>query len=95
MFYIKSLRAADWRYADHHDIRQYLGFDPYAKLPTDFTAHIKVPLKDGRETDLIVNSGHTSTTGWRGKSSTHRCFATCPDCAVLVPAGRTHQHKCK
>ena len=92
--YIKSLRR-EWRYADHHDIRQYLGFDPYAKLPTDFTAHIKVPLQDGRETDLIVNRGHISAMGWRGKSSAHRCFAVCPDCKSLVPAGRTHQHKCK
>jgi hypothetical protein len=94
-FHIKSLRTPDWRYGDHHDVRRYLGFGSWDKLPVDFTAHITVPLRDGRETDLVVVKGHTSTTGWRGKSSKHRCFARCPDCNAMVPTGRTHQHKCK
>lgn len=81
-------------YADHADIRQYLGLRPNQKLPTDFVAEITVPLKDGRTTVLTVTAGHTSANGWRGKSSTHRCYVSCPDCGKSVPAGRTHQHKC-
>jgi hypothetical protein len=65
------------------------------KLPMGFAASIMVPLMDGRETKLVCHKGNPSTDGWRGKSSTHRCFAECPDCRVMVPAGRTRQHKCK
>jgi len=83
-------------YADHGDIRQYLGFKRNAKLPIEFTVpYVVVPLTDGRETTIFVLRGNPSTDGWRGKSSAHRCFAVCPDCGARVPAGRTHQHKCK
>jgi hypothetical protein len=82
------------QYANHYDIRQYLGFKANAKLPMDFEERITVPLQDGRTTQLIVTKGRQSTIGRCGKSSTHRCFARCPDCHALVPAGRTVQHKC-
>jgi hypothetical protein len=98
-------------YADHHDIRAYLGFGTIAersfgdgttynaveskRLPLDFRKTIMVPLTDGRQTVLICKAGNPSTNGWRGKSSAHRCYVSCPDCAAVVPAGRTHQHKCK
>ena len=65
------------------------------KLPMGFAGWTMVPLTDGRETKLICLKGNPSTDGWRGKSSSHRCFAICPDCGKQVPAGRTHQHKCK
>lgn len=87
------------RYADHDDIRQYLGFKRGAKLPLDFTSSCTwVPLTDGRHTVLIVRPGNPAPAGerrWRNKSSAHRCFVSCPDCGEAVPAGRTHQHKCK
>lgn len=104
-------------YANHHDIRAYLGFGELVtrripnvhpmdsqpthslktqKLPLDAKGiSVRVPLTDGRETTLFLREGHPSTNGRRGKSSTHRTFAECPDYALLVPAGRTHQHKCK
>lgn len=98
-------------YADHHDIRAYLGWgktreytlydgSTYAsvvgqRLPIGFQGWTIVPLMDGRETKLICLPGNPSTDGRRGKSSAHRCFAVCPDCGAHVPAGRTHQHKCK
>lgn len=65
------------------------------KLPMGFAGWTMVPLTDGREVKLICLKGNPSKDGWRGKSSTHRCFAVCPDCGTHVPAGRTHQHKCK
>ena len=65
------------------------------KLPMGYQGWTMVPLTDGRETKLICLPGDPSTDGWRGKSSKHRCFAVCPDCGTHVPAGRTHQHKCK
>lgn len=66
------------------------------KLPMDFTSSCTwVPLTDGRRTVLICRPGNPSITGKRGKSSAHRCFVSCPDCGEAVPAGRTHQHKCK
>lgn len=99
-------------YANHHDIRAYLGFGklverqfgdgrPYitiesSKLPVeaDRVVH-ELPLSDGRTTTLrCYPSGFLKPLG-RGKSSAHRCFAVCPDCGAEVPAGRTHQHKCK
>lgn len=66
-----------------------------AKLPIGFCGSVIVPLTDGRTTKVICNHGKASTNGRRGKSSTHRTFAECPDCAAMVPTGRTHQHKCK
>ena len=98
-------------YADHHDIRAYLGWGKIVqrqwgngatyetveskKLPMGFQGWTMVPLTDGREAKLICLTGNPSTNGWRGKSSAHRCYAVCPDCGAHVPAGRTHQHKCK
>lgn len=85
-------------YADHQDIRQYLGLDPRKKLPMDFFKVVQVTLTDGRPTVLLCNPGNPAPEGerrWRNKSSKHRCFVSCPDCAAAVPAGRTHQHKCK
>ena len=107
-------------YADHRDIRAYLGFgtlverkmrlynhnedlfydEQYTtlearKLPLDFSKTVMVPLTDGRQTVLICKTGNPSPNGWRGKSSAHRCYVSCPDCGAHVPAGRTHQHKCK
>lgn len=109
-------------YADHRDIRAYLGFGTLVerkmrfynhnedlfydehyttiearKLPIDFCtpSDIAVPLTDGRSTVIYCRPGNPSTNGRRGKSSAHRCFAVCPDCGAHVPAGRTHQHKCK
>lgn len=99
------------RYADHHDIRAYLGWGklversfggntPYTtveskRLPLGFAGSVIVPLTDGRKTMVICHKGNPSANGWRGKSSKHRTFAQCPDCAAMVPTGRTHQHKCK
>ena len=101
------------RYADHHDVRAYLGWGkiverswggnsaPYLaveskRLPLDFCeSGIWVPLTDGRSALLYCKPGNPSVDGRRGKSSAHRCFVTCPDCGASVPAGRTHQHKCK
>jgi hypothetical protein len=98
-------------YADHRDIRAYLGWGKLvdvtrydgttyttlksSKLPAGYQGWTMVPLTDGREVKLICLTGNVSTTGWRGKSSAHRCYAVCPDCGTHVPAGRTHQHKCK
>ena len=65
------------------------------KLPMGFQGWTMVPLTDGREAKLICLPGNPSPDGMRSKSSTHRCFAVCPDCGTHVPAGRTHQHKCK
>jgi hypothetical protein len=92
-----TLGYRTWKgaYAEHHDIRAYLGLGGISKLPIDFEARITVPLNDGRVTDLYCVKGHTSLIGRRGKSSKHRCFAVYPDCGAHVPAGRTHQHKCK
>ena len=66
-----------------------------SKLPMGYQGWTMVPLTDGRETKLICLPGNPSPNGMRGKSSTHRTFALCPDCLKAVPAGRTHQHKCK
>jgi hypothetical protein len=99
------------RYAQHADIRAYLGWAKLVerqhwsdgstittlkvgKLPMGYQGWTMVPLTDGRETKLICLPGH-SAPDWRGKSSKHRTFAVCPDCGAHVPAGRTHQHKCK
>ena len=99
-------------YADHQDIRAYLGWGKLVeaenswsgkrhvriqsrKLPMGYQGWTMVPLTDVRSTKLICLPGNPSPNGWRGKSSQHRCFAVCPDCGVHVPAGRTHQHKCK
>jgi hypothetical protein len=66
------------------------------RLPLDFCeSGIWVPLTDGRSALLYCKPGNPSVDGRRGKSSAHRCFVTCPDCGASVPAGRTHQHKCK
>lgn len=104
-------------YANHHDIRAYLGFGELVtrripnvhpmdsqpthalktkKLPLDFTTAVyNVPLVDGRFTTLFVSPSESSGLPRGRKLSTHRVHAECPDCALLVPAGRTHQHKCK
>ena len=108
-------------YADHSDIRAYLGFaelverkmrlynpnedlfydERYTtlkarKLPLDFCeSAVVVPLTDHRSTVIYCKPGNPSPNGQRGKSSAHRVFAMCPDCGEAVPAGRTHQHKCK
>ena len=85
-------------YADHVDVRQYLGLRPNQKLPHDLRTEIEVPLTDGRTTTLIVKDSKPAPAGprrWASKSSAHRCYAVCPDCGQHVPAGRTHQHKCK
>ena len=66
-----------------------------SKLPMGYQGWTLVPLTDGRETKLICLPGNPSPNGMRGKSSTHRTYAVCPDCGAHVPAGRTHQHKCK
>ena len=65
------------------------------KLPMGYQGWTMVPLTDGRETKLICLPGNPSPKGMRGKSSAHRTYAVCPDCGTHVPAGRTHQHKCK
>ena len=67
------------------------------KLPMGFAGWTMVPLKDGREVKLICLKGNPMPEGAPryAKSSKHRCFAVCPDCGTHVPAGRTHQHKCK
>lgn len=87
------------RYADHGDIRLYLGLARDAKLPMNFCtdSDIWVPLAghSAASARLYCKPGNPSPNGWRGKSSAHRCFAVCPDCGEHVPAGRTHQHKCK
>ena len=100
------------RYADHRDIRAYLGWGKVVerswgvnaptyqtveskRLPMGFAGSVIVPLTDGRKTMVICHKGNPSTDGRRGKSSTHRTFAQCPDCAAMVPTGRTQQHKCK
>lgn len=100
-FYILPHPASPFqgRYADHDDIRQYLGFKRGAKLPIDFMSQgVWVPLTDGRHVLLTCAEGISAPAGerrWRNKSSAHRCKVTCPDCGARVPAGRTHQHKCK
>jgi hypothetical protein len=81
--------------------RSFGGNTPYTtveskRLPLDFCeSGIWVPLTDGRSALLYCKPGNPSVDGRRGKSSAHRCFVTCPDCGASVPAGRTHQHKCK
>ena len=100
------------QYADHRDVRAYLGWGNLVELrlryndelyttvkcdtlPLDFFGSVIVPLTDGRTTTVVCRPGKASLSGRRGKSSTHRTFATCPDCGASVPTGRTHQHKCK
>lgn len=102
------------QYADHRDVRAYLGWGKLVeqphwstggtyttvmarKLPMGFAGWTMVPLTDGRETKLICLKGNPTPEGAPryAKSSQHRCFAVCPDCGTHVPAGRTHQHKCK
>lgn len=100
------------QYADHRDVRAYLGWGKLVALrlryngelyttvkcdtlPLDFSGSVIVPLTDGRTTTVVCRPGKASLSGRRGKSSTHRTFATCPDCGASVPTGRTHQHKCK
>ena len=64
----------------------------------DMQKQVTVTLLDGRETALYVVPSTPAPEGprrWRNKSSAHRTFALCPDCLKAVPAGRTHQHKCK
>lgn len=115
-FYIAPFAGQTYagRYAQHADIRAYLGWAKLVdrqhwsdgstittlkvgKLPMGFQGWTMVPLTDGRETKLICLPGNPAPEGapryW--KSSKHRCFAVCPDCGTHVPAGRTHQHKCK
>lgn len=67
------------------------------KLPIDFSGSVTVPLTDGRTATLICLPGNPAPVGAPryAKSSKHRCFVACPDCGASVPAGRTHQHKCK
>lgn len=66
------------------------------KLPIEAAGTFILPLTNGLHTTLRVVPGTPSKTGdYRGKSSKHRCYAECPDCYQYVPAGRTHQHKCK
>ena len=94
------IRTNSWagQYANHTDIRAYLGLRPNQKLPHDMQKQVTVPLLDGRETALYVVPSTPAPAGprrWRNKSSAHRTFALCPDCLKAVPAGRTHQHKCK
>lgn len=81
--------------------RSFGGGAPYMtvesrKLPADLDKVIQdVPLTDGRRTVLrCYPSGFLKPLGKR-KSSAHRCYVECPDCGAEVPAGRTHQHKCK
>lgn len=93
-------RPSAWvgQYADNHDVKVYLGLNPWQKLPHDMQKQVTVPLLDGRETALYVVPSTPAPAGpsrWRNKSSAHRTFAICPDCGKPVPAGRTHQHKCK
>lgn len=68
-----------------------------SKLPMGFQGWTMVPLVDGREVKLICLPGNPAPADapryW--KSSKHRTYAVCPDCGTHVPAGRTHQHKCK
>ena len=69
-----------------------------SKLPMGYQGWTLVPLTDGRKTALYVVPSTPAPAGprrWRNKSSAHRTFALCPDCLKAVPAGRTHQHKCK
>jgi len=86
------------QYADNRDIKVYLGLRPNQKLSHDMRKQVTVTLLDGRETALYVVPSTPAPEGpnrWRNKSSAHRTFALCPDCLKPVPAGRTHQHKCK
>lgn len=67
-----------------------------SKLPLDFSeSGVWVPLVGGGSAMLYCAPGNPSPNGRRGKSSRHRCRVICPDCGQHVPAGRTHQHKCK
>lgn len=113
MFYIAPFVGQTYpsRYANHHDIRAYLGLSKLvqrtignesytwlksSKLPLDFSeSGVWVPLTDGRSAMLYCAPGNPSNDGMRRKSSAHRCRVICPDCGAHVPAGRTHQHKCK
>lgn len=120
MFHILPFpgQAYPGNYANHHDIRAYLGHAKLVKrelspggynkpkvsymtleskkLPMDFTeSGVWVPLVDGRSAMLYCAPGNPSDAGMRRKSSAHRCRVICPDCGAHVPAGRTHQHKCK
>ncbi len=66
------------------------------KLPLDYSnPGVQATTTEGRLVLIWCLPGNPSPNGMRGKSSTHRCFARCPDCHAAVPAGRTHQHKCK
>jgi len=82
-------------YANHHDIRQFFGFEPYERVPADFEARILLETTKGEFITATYKKGHVSQNGRRGKSSAHRVFVNCPCCQAQVPAGRTHQHKCR
>ena len=77
------------------DGRPYQTLEARKLPPEHYTAPIWVPLVGGGSALLYCVRGHRSLVGMRGKSSRHRCYAVCPTCADHVPAGRTHQHKCK
>lgn len=72
--------------------KTYMGLDA-GKVPADFMGTATVPLTDGRTVLLAYEEGFRHSNG--RKSSKHRVHARCPDCSAWVPAGRTHQHKCK
>lgn len=97
----------DFGYADNRDMIEYINDvrerngDPRLtsnKMPREFSCSMIVPLKDGRSATAYVYEGNAPRMGNFGRtisSSKHRVFVTCPDCRADVPAGRTHQHKCK
>lgn len=67
-----------------HHMREALGLGLYAKLPREAMPPREV-------------LGHTIfVTAWNPeKPRAHRVFYVCNDCHNAVPAGRSHQHKCK
>ena len=86
-------------YAHNGDFKRYLGMESdEAKWPASSIDPVVVPLKDGRFTAMWLDAPLPAKLDSRGrkiKSSAHRCMTLCPDCEAVVPAGRTHQHKCK
>lgn len=95
----------DYGYADNtdiiayvNDLRAFHNDKPVKKLPADFSCSLWLPLTDGRRVNTWVHEGAPMRMGNYGrmiKSSKHRVMVACPDCGASVPAGRTHQHKCK
>jgi hypothetical protein len=79
-------------YAQTYDFKEYLGLRRNQKWPKEPLGPVEVPTNKGPTSMFLYASGFPKE---RKGARKHRCYVDCPTCGVEVPAGRTHQHKCK